>query len=364
MKKKILFFIKTPPPVNGATIMNSLVNESQLLRKRFHITSIEIHYVKAVNQLGKLSLFKLFIILKSILRLTEHLVFQRPHLVYFQISPLGLAFLRDSVFVFLIKLFRVRIIYHLHGKGINKAVSNNKILRFYYRMVFHNTAVICLSPSLVHDIAGIYSGTPFIVPNALRVADISKNTSVVNKPVKILFLSNLFKSKGIIDFVEALAILDEEKCEFEAQIVGDSGDLDKQSINSLLNSKKLSQRISYLGPKYGEEKYKILERCDLFVFPTREDVWGLVLLEAMQASKPVVASREGAIPEIVDDGVTGFLVEKGNPRQIAEKIKLLIESESLRTRMGEEGRKKFLRKYTYDVFEENLTKTFNKVLQN
>ena len=82
----------------------------------------------------------------------------------------------------------------------------------------------------------------------------------------------------------------------------------------------------------------------------------------MQFALPVVSTFEGAIPEIVDDGVTGFLVPPKDVISLAEKIEILINNKNLRIQMGDAGRKKFLEKYTLDKFEQNLLKVFGEIV--
>ncbi len=118
-----------------------------------------------------------------------------------------------------------------------------------------------------------------------------------------------------------------------------------------------------MGPKYGEEKSRLFLQADIFCFPTYypPEAFPLVLLEAMQFGKPVVSTYEGAIPEIVDEGVTGFLVPPKDFHALSEKLEILIADSELRERMGKAGRMKFFEKYTVDIFERNLLKVFEEV---
>jgi len=83
----------------------------------------------------------------------------------------------------------------------------------------------------------------------------------------------------------------------------------------------------------------------------------------MQFGLPVIATIEGAIPEIIDDVITGFLVEKNSPDQIADKIEIFVKNPSLIESMGKAARKKYEEKYTLEIFEKNMKEVFDKVLQ-
>jgi glycosyltransferase involved in cell wall biosynthesis len=129
-----------------------------------------------------------------------------------------------------------------------------------------------------------------------------------------------------------------------------------------IENKRLSDVVKYIGKKYGNEKVKEFSQIDIMVFPTKNDIWGNVILEAMQLNKPVIATKEGAISDIIVEGITGFLVEKDNPQQIVEKLKILINDPALRQKMGNEGRKKYEKRYTLQHFENNMKTVFEEVL--
>lgn len=228
--KKILFFIKTPPPITGATLMNQRVLNSIVLRDNFNISSICISYSKTISDLGSINFSKLIIFFKIFLRLFNELFFHRPNLVYFQISPTGFVFIRELFFVSVIKLFKIKIVYHLHGKGIQAEVQS-KIKKVLYKFVFNNTEFICISNLLKNDIDGVFSGNIHIVNNGVpdiprEFLELSKSTK--NSVPKILFLSNLLHSKGIIDFLDSLKIISKKKLVFSAIIIGAEGNLTKE----------------------------------------------------------------------------------------------------------------------------------------
>ena len=104
-------------------------------------------------------------------------------------------------------------------------------------------------------------------------------------------------------------------------------------------------------------------KSDIFVLPTYNDCFPLVLLEAMSFSLPIISTFEGGIPDIVNDELTGYLVQQRDSVALAEKIELLIQNPDLRKKMGIAGRKIFLQKFTLDKFENRLISILQPVIQ-
>ena len=362
MMKKVLFFLKVPPPVTGAAMMNNRILHSKYLRKFYLIRSIKISYSNSVVELGEKSIVKVIKFILYGLKLFRELVFHKPDFVYFQISLFGYSFIRDSIFVWIMKIFRVPILFHFRVKGLNDYVEKHKIRRSYYRKVFKKTHVICLSELLINDISSIYFDQPFIVYNGIPIIKDYQRKEKRKGIVKIIFLSNLMISKGILDLINALEMLRNDKINFKCVIVGAEADFKIESVNEMLRQKNISDMVECIGPKYGKEKYNELNSSDIFVFPTYNETWGGVLLDAMQFELPVISTHEGSIPIIVDDGKTGFLIPKNRPDLIAKKIEYLINNPDIRIEMGKKGRDKFLKEFTFDIFEENMKKVFSDVL--
>jgi glycosyltransferase involved in cell wall biosynthesis len=114
----------------------------------------------------------------------------------------------------------------------------------------------------------------------------------------------------------------------------------------------LQDCVEYLGAKYGKEKIEVFQNSDIFVLPTYfdQETFGIVIVEAMAFGLPVISTYEGAIPEIIDDGVNGFLVPKKSPDAIAEKIIFFMQHEEKRQDMGQKAKKKYEKNYTLDKF--------------
>ncbi|MBC8111684.1 MAG: hypothetical protein H7Y04_11540, partial [Verrucomicrobia bacterium] len=211
-KPKILFVVNLPPPLHGASLMNEFALKSALLNTNFTISVINLTTAKNIDDLGSFSLTKVFFSLGKAFHILMEMLFFRPQLVYFTLAPVGFAFYRDAFFILLIKLFRKKIVFHLHGKGIEKSLKSNKIYATLAKMVFRNNFVICLAEKLTFDISNlVHTSKIFIVNNGVastaEVTFTEKNQEFIN----ILYLSNYVKSKGILDLIDAVAIISHQK---------------------------------------------------------------------------------------------------------------------------------------------------------
>ena len=357
---KVLFFLKTPPPITGATLMNERISKSDLLFKKYHIKNIDISYSDSIKNLGRFQISKGIKFFKYFFLLTKELLFFKPDLIYFQISTTGISFVRDSLYVFMMKLFNKKIVFHLRSKGIKRAIKN-KFVNNYYK--FKNVYCICLSDILVEEVEEICNKKIFVVNNGIPITNTdSLNVSRIEN--NILFLSNIMKEKGIFDFLDALEILLKKRIDFRGTIVGEEGDISKELLLSEIKMRKLDDYIKYIGPKYSNDKFKEYLKSDIFVFPTyyKAETFGGVIIEAMQFKLPVISTNIASVPYIIDNGVTGYIVEKNQPNEIADRLRYLINNKDEKIKMGLAGYRKFLDRYTFDKFELNMDNVFKTIL--
>jgi glycosyltransferase involved in cell wall biosynthesis len=361
-KNKILFFIPLPPPVHGAALRNQSLIESKLINSSFDINVIPFNFAVETNDIGKFSFYKIVKSIKRAFVIIYSMIVFKPDMVYFNLSLYGFALYRDMVYASIFKMFNAKIIYHLRTQGVKTQVIKSYFKRKMFEYVFRKTHVICLSKYLSNDITEVYKSKPIIVNNGIE--DVSARFPIKEKnnvEVKILFLSNLAETKGVNELIEALHILKSKNIKFTSLIVGNPVDISIEYLQQKITDYDLFDEVKIIGPKYGDEKYEILSEADIFVLPTYFEAFPGTVLEAMQFGLPVISTFEGAIPEIVDDNITGFLVHKQNVLELTEKLELLINDSELRLRMGNKGRDKFFEHYTLGLFEKNMKQAFETV---
>jgi glycosyltransferase involved in cell wall biosynthesis len=183
--------------------------------------------------------------------------------------------------------------------------------------------------------------------------------------ITVLYLSTLVESKGILVLLRSLPKVLSARKDVRFIVAGgwswDSAEV-KPRVDRFLSQEKYANAVSFIGPVQGNEKLRVLQAADLFVLPTLVDTAPLVLLEAMRAGLPIVATDVGAIPEIVSDGVNGLICEKGNPEDLADKIIYLAERPILRQQMSQESLERFENLFTAEKFAGRMIDIFESVL--
>lgn len=164
-----------------------------------------------------------------------------------------------------------------------------------------------------------------IIPNCLdraSFADPPRGNWHPSKPIKLIWLSNLFRAKGIETLIAACKILRERGINFELTIAGAEGDVSKRQLRDLLEHYGIIDTAHYMGPVDEIGKSKALSNAALFAFPSHyaNEAQPLVVLEAMAAGVPVITSDIATLPEFVRDGQTGFLCPPQNPAALADTI--------------------------------------------
>jgi glycosyltransferase involved in cell wall biosynthesis len=394
-KYRVLFIGTLPPPVHGSAVVSQQIKESKVINDAFDADWINLGTSRVMDEIGKNTLVKPFRLLSALCKEFWYLLTRRYDLCYLAITCHGCGFLKDSPFVLMCKLFCKKIVIHQHNKGMA-----NDVDRWPYRwllpLCYKKVKVILLSWYLYPDIEMIVKKENVLIcPNGIKVDDnhdhnynesrIGESTKMLEesrakielsrhakeegehkleKVPSLLFLSNLIESKGVLVLLDSLKILKDKGYSFICDYVGgETKDIDAKRFNEEVKKRDLNDIANYLGRKYGKEKIEAFRNADIFVLPTMNDCFPLVILEAMRQGLPIVTTAVGGIPDIVDDEVTGLIAQAGDSQSLTVCLEKLIINDKLRKRMGDEGRKKLEKEFTEEAFEENLLKLLRDVVQ-
>jgi glycosyltransferase involved in cell wall biosynthesis len=145
----------------------------------------------------------------------------------------------------------------------------------------------------------------------------------------ITCVSRLRPRKGHKYLFKALALIKDNLKNVEVRIVGD-GEM-KKTLKKQVSELKL-KNVIFLGSR--DDIPKLLRESDIFVHPTTSDTLPISIIEAMFANQAIITTNCGGIPEIIHDNFSGFIVEPANPKQLAEKLSLLLKKKSLRNELA------------------------------
>lgn len=352
-KQKILFVMQLPPPVHGVSVMNSLIKNSALINFELECDYINLTTAKNIDDLQKSGLRKYFITLAIVFKSIYKMLTKRYDYVYITIFPFGFAFLKDSIIVLLAKAFGLKPLLHLHTYGFKKNSEKSARLKKFYRWVFRNTEVICLSEKLIEDVEFIYTGKIYILPNGIPQVNFKNTYTVDTQSLSLLYLSNLIKGKGILVLIDALEILKKKKYSFNLRVVGPEGDITYGLLAKLAKEKDLESSIELIGPKFNLEKYLEFKLADIFILPSDYDTFGLVFLEAMQFGVPCIGTEVGGIPDVLGKG-NGVMISSITAEDLAKAIEFLILNPDERKKISDSGFNHYQTNFTTPVFERRL----------
>jgi alpha-maltose-1-phosphate synthase len=186
----------------------------------------------------------------------------------------------------------------------------------------------------------------------------------------VLFVGRLTPHKGVDRLIEALPE------DAELRVVGSAGHdphPPERDYPNLLRRLAARRRVEFIGVVPDPNLPALYRSAQVFALPSvrrtrygREvvlsELLGLAAIEAMACGTPVVASRLGGLPEVVEDGVTGFLVEPGNVAELRGRLAQVLADRSLAERLGRNARERFLERFTWDACAERCLAAYSELL--
>jgi glycosyltransferase involved in cell wall biosynthesis len=173
---------------------------------------------------------------------------------------------------------------------------------------------------------------------------LSKNSARIFQAETIIgTVANFYPPKGLNYLIETAEHFKNNE-EIVFAVIGDGPE--RENLERQIREKGLEKKIFLLGKI--KDGYKFMPAFDMFVLPSVKEGFPFAILEAMAAKIPVIATRVGSIPEVIENGKNGFIVEPGNPAALAGKIKELLASDYLYKEFAIQGHQTLLFNFSED----------------
>ena len=265
------------------------------------------------------------------------------------------------------RLTGARAISSFHGVGIRWIRNKLPYLSFFLRWVIRSSdAMTANTRTTAEEIRSIGDADVEVIPYSVGLKDIPGPEETTG-PMEdlVLFVGRLVERKGVDYLLRAVRLVHEQR-RVELAIVGDGPE--RERWMKLAVDLGIDGGVEFAGLVDEGSLAAYYRRCRLFCLPAVHDRrgdtegQGVVLVEAMSFRKPIVASRVGGIPDVVEEGKNGILVPEKDPRALSRAILSLLEDDGMAREMGERGYIMYRERYHWDAVTERWVEVYGKVI--
>lgn len=295
---------------------------------------------------------KVLRLLSDPIRLWREISHKRVDLVHINSSLDRKAYWRDIVFLFVTKLARVESIFQLHGgQAPIDFCCGSQFLSSMMGKIFSlsNYFVVLTTTESENYSELVTKDKLFQIPNCIdqRVTKKLPEKSFSDTTLGLAYIGRLVTTKGIYELADALRLVKESGMRnFIFSVAGDGPD--KDSWLSYLSDCGLDKELNYVGSVSGDEKQAFWRSAEVLLLPSYSEGLPYSVLEALAYGVPVIASNVGGIPDAVEHGVHGLIVEPQNSESIAAAIRQIDETSNGLKRMSNACRSKAEDCYSID----------------
>lgn len=273
------------------------------------------------------------------------------------------SFIRKAPLVVLCRIFGVPTIVHIHSGGFVAFYESECgcFMKWMIRRTFDlASCIIVLSSERRRWVQGITANPHVVVLFNPVVVASEPPQWTQRKCSNVLFLGRVWEKKGVYDLLEAARLTLSQVPDLRV-CLGGEGELDE--VQARAAELGLAKHVDLLGWVGEVDKQAHLDAAAAFVLPSYYEGMPMGILEAMSRGLPVVASRVGGIPDVITDGVEGFLVDAGDIRALADRLGLLLTDRSLAERMGRAGRERVESTFAAEVVVPQVAALYVKLLR-
>ena len=312
MKNKVLFILSLPPPFGGGEIVSKFLYDR--IRKDYNcVTFSKKKYDKAKQ--GNLNFYTYFYSFQYIFTIIFNIIRFRPSSIYIGLPKSFQAFFRNAIIVWFSYLFGIKVFSEIHGMSFPFAEKSGFQKKILLSTLNKLSGIRVLSNSIEEYLIELgYKRKVYVISNGVEIPDINihKKKEFTDSKLNILYFGAISSQKGFYRVLEILTSLGQEtRDKIQLNIIGEwVHKKEKEQFLKYISENKLSSCIQFLGRRVGNEKWELISENHIMIHLTEFDGQPLTIIETMSIGIPTIATKVGAIPEMISDKKNGFLINK------------------------------------------------------
>jgi glycosyltransferase involved in cell wall biosynthesis len=256
-----------------------------------------------------------------------------------------------------------RVLCHVHSADINngraETFSPNRPARALLRGLAVANRLLTVSTAGEAALRRLVPRTPVaMMDNAIDVEAVPV-APLNGFPPRIVFVGILCRRKGLLDLMPALGELQRRSVtDWRLELIGDATDGAHEAAEVTEAVRASGWEDALVGSLHGSALRERLAAADIFILPSRAEGQPMAIIEAMAAGLPVIATRVGAVPDMIRDDVEGLLTTPQAPHELADALERLVVDPDLRRRLGAAARRRALERYSVSRLSAELAELY------
>ena len=357
--------------VGGLATFVDILLSSSYLQERYELIHLDTtRGRRGAGLASRFALINIVYFVRQAIRLIRIANRCRPELIHVPMTSFW-AYWKDAAFILMARMLGMKVVAHLHGGVFDRYYRQSpRLIRRLIGWVMRRAdVVIALSNGwkkfLLEEVRPDINIQ--VVPNCVDAmfAKAIDEASVRDERREeiVLFVGGVGSRKGVFDILKAVPLVVSQRPNVRFIFAGPEEQRGAMAqIEQACASARLNGAVQFLGQVTGQAKLNLFLRASVFVLPSYGENMPYALLEAMGVGLPVIVTPVGAIPEIVEDGHNGFLIEPGDYQALADRLVQLLQEPALCAAISRANNERIRADYLPEVAMLRLSAIYSKLL--
>lgn len=367
-KPHVLLMGQTPPPWHGQAVATQILFDYDW--PGYEIHRLRMEYSTEMLEVGRLQLRKVKHLFELVFR-ARKILKEHPDCILFYppSSAKWVPFLRDVVFLTLVRPAAAGTVFIFHASGLPVFARKNLLSRILAFLAYRNSDVsleVAQEALPAHEAFGADSWE--WCPCGIDVPDLVKTPPQSGTPLEVLFVASLQEGKGVLEILKTAKVLKQQgrEQEFRFRIVGRwfSEEFEREA-RQLRQTLQVEEMVEYVGQLTGDAKWQAYASADVFFFPTHyaSEATPIVIMEALGMGLPVVSTQWAGIPAMLDGCETSKLLPVRDPEAFASALLDMAGQRDRWQQIDHQSRKFYESRFKPIRFIERVERAFRLVAQ-